>query len=282
MLCLAAFWIGDDPRSGLSALALMAAVGMLFLAGGRSDLVRGLRGDGRDEYRERLDVHASYLAGLVTIGLIIGMCLWERAHARSGMPYVQLGAISGVAYIVAVGVLRWRPRGPRSSCSRCSWAARRSWRRAARPHLRRTSPRARLSHWMGGRSQGSSETATRMRSSRASPPTSHARCQKTTVDHVLRATLGTAPIGARTGESPLPASPAQRMYFSDHVWGTRTLALRVVLDAESAIVGIDVRPGTAVPRDPHAGDRLKTRLSLRFAASGGCSGAVRPSRRITT
>ena len=103
------FWIGDDPRSGLYALALMAAVGMLFLARGRFDLVRGLRGDGRDEYRERLDVHASYLAGLVTIGLIIGMCLREWAHARSGMPYVQLGAISGVAYIVAVGALRWRP-----------------------------------------------------------------------------------------------------------------------------------------------------------------------------
>ncbi len=42
---------------------------MLFLAGGRFDLVRGLRGDGRDEYWERLDVHASYLAGLVTIGV---------------------------------------------------------------------------------------------------------------------------------------------------------------------------------------------------------------------
>lgn len=87
---------------------------------------------------------------------------------------------------------------------------------------------------------------------------------KATVDQVLRDTLGTAPIGARTGESALSASPAQRMYFSDHVWGTRTFALRVVLDAESAIVGIDVRPGTALPRDPHADDRLKTRLSLPF------------------
>jgi hypothetical protein len=108
VLCLAAFWIGDDLRSGLYALALMAGAGTLFLVGGRFDMVRGLRGDGRDEYWERLDVQASYLAGLVTIGLIIGMCLWEWAHGRSGMPYVQLGAISGVAYIAALGLLRWR------------------------------------------------------------------------------------------------------------------------------------------------------------------------------
>jgi hypothetical protein len=108
VLCLAAFWIGDDPRSGLYSLAIMAGFGLLVLFGGRSEMVRGLRGDGRDEYWERIDVHASYLAGMVTIGLIIGMCLWEWAHARSGAPYVQLGAISGLAYLAALAALRLR------------------------------------------------------------------------------------------------------------------------------------------------------------------------------
>ncbi len=43
-------------------------------------MVRGLRGDGRDEYWARLDVHATALAGHVVIGVSIVMCLWEWAH----------------------------------------------------------------------------------------------------------------------------------------------------------------------------------------------------------
>ena len=36
------------------------------------------------------------------------MCAWEWAHGRDGSPYVQLGAIGGVAYLVAVVALRLR------------------------------------------------------------------------------------------------------------------------------------------------------------------------------
>jgi hypothetical protein len=108
VLCFAAFWIGDDLRSGVWALAVMAGAGLVFLLGGRSEMIRGLRGDGRDEYWERIDVHATYLAGLATIGLIIAMCLWEWGNGRSGTPYVQLGAISGVAYVAALAFLRVR------------------------------------------------------------------------------------------------------------------------------------------------------------------------------
>ena len=49
----AAFWAGGDRGSAVFAVALMGAVGLGILLGGRSDLVRGLRGDGRDEYWER-------------------------------------------------------------------------------------------------------------------------------------------------------------------------------------------------------------------------------------
>jgi hypothetical protein len=105
---LGALWAGGDRRGGFEALAVMAALGVLILVGGRSELIRGLRGDGRDEYWQRIDIHATVLAGNVAIGLIIGMCVWEWAHGRDGTPYAQLGAITGVAYIVAVGVLRWR------------------------------------------------------------------------------------------------------------------------------------------------------------------------------
>jgi hypothetical protein len=106
--CLAAFWIGDDPGSGVWSLAIMSGFGLVFLVGGRSDLIRGLRGDGRDEYWERIDVHATALAGVAVITAVIVMCLWEWAHGRDGSPYAQLGAIGGVAYLLAIVGLRLR------------------------------------------------------------------------------------------------------------------------------------------------------------------------------
>lgn len=105
---LAALWAGGERGAGIQSLAVMAVLGLVFLVGGRSDLIRGLRGDGRDEYWQRIDVHATALAGHVTIAIIIGMCAWEWAHGRDGTPYVQLGGIAGVAYIVSLGFLRWR------------------------------------------------------------------------------------------------------------------------------------------------------------------------------
>jgi len=86
----------------------MTAIGALFFLGGRSDLVRGLRGDGRDEYWEKIDVYATALAGMVVLSAIIGMCLWEWGHGRDGSPYAQLGAIGGVAYVASLAVLRLR------------------------------------------------------------------------------------------------------------------------------------------------------------------------------
>jgi hypothetical protein len=106
--CLAAFWIGDDPTSGVISFLILALTGLGFAAFGRFDVVRGLRGDGRDEYWQRIDLTATALAGLVAIFLIIGMCFWEWAHGRDGTPYSQLGAITGVSYVVFVAVLRWR------------------------------------------------------------------------------------------------------------------------------------------------------------------------------
>jgi hypothetical protein len=108
LLFLGALWVGGERRGGIEALAVMSALALVVLVGGRSDLIRGLRGDGRDEYWQRIDVHATALAGHVTIAAILGMCAWEWAHGRDGSPYAQLGAVAGVAYIVAVGFLRRR------------------------------------------------------------------------------------------------------------------------------------------------------------------------------
>jgi 4-hydroxybenzoate polyprenyltransferase len=106
--CFVALWIGGEEGSAWFSLALMSVAALAFLVGGRFDMVRGLRGDGRDEYWARIDVHATALAGHVVIATIIVMCLWEWAHGRDGSPYVALGAITGVAYVVALTALRIR------------------------------------------------------------------------------------------------------------------------------------------------------------------------------
>ena len=55
-----------------------------------------------------IDVHATALTGLVLILVVIGAWLYEIANGRSGNPYGWLGAVAGVAYILAVALLRLR------------------------------------------------------------------------------------------------------------------------------------------------------------------------------
>ena len=86
---------------GSSPSVLMAAAGLLLLVGGRFEMVRGLRGDGRDEYWERMDVHASYLRRHGhDRRRSSALCLWEWANGRSRDALrTSSASISGVAYI---------------------------------------------------------------------------------------------------------------------------------------------------------------------------------------
>jgi hypothetical protein len=70
--------------------------------------MRGLRGDGRDEYWAALDRDATLVAGTALVLLVIGMSMWEWAHGRDGTPYSQLGAVTGVVYLVALAALKLR------------------------------------------------------------------------------------------------------------------------------------------------------------------------------
>jgi len=108
LVLLAAQWIGGDPLSGLASLAIMAGFGAAVLLGGRSETIRGLRGDGRDERFRQMDVEATAVAGLAVITAIIVAFVVELARGNSGSPYGWLGAIAGLAYIVAIVVLRLR------------------------------------------------------------------------------------------------------------------------------------------------------------------------------
>jgi hypothetical protein len=108
IVLFAAQWIGGDPGSGLVSLAIMTAFGAVILLGGRSETIRGLRGDGRDERFRMIDIHATALAGLAVILAIIVAVIVELAKGHSGNPYAWLGAIGGVTYLVAIIVFRIR------------------------------------------------------------------------------------------------------------------------------------------------------------------------------
>ena len=88
---------------------MLLFVGAVFYFGARrSETLAGLGGPGRDERWERIDVHATALTGLVLILVIIGAWLVEIAQGKDGSPYAALGAVGGIAYILAVALLRWR------------------------------------------------------------------------------------------------------------------------------------------------------------------------------
>ena len=71
LLVFVAQWIGGDPGSGLVSFAILAGAGLVLLLGGRSETIRGLRGDGRDERFRQIDIHATALAELAVITAVI-------------------------------------------------------------------------------------------------------------------------------------------------------------------------------------------------------------------
>ena len=108
-LIFTAFAIGGNAGDGaLSAAVLLLAGAAFYFGARRSETVAGLGGPGRDERWQHIDVHASALTGLVLICVIIGAWLVEIAQGKDGSPYTQLGAIGGLAYVLAVALLRWR------------------------------------------------------------------------------------------------------------------------------------------------------------------------------
>ena len=109
LVMLGAFWIGDNLDQGLASFGVLAFVAaLLYFGGRRSETIAGIGGPARDERWERIDFHATALAGIVLIFVIIGAFLVEVAQGKDGSPYSALGAIGGVAYILSIAFLRWR------------------------------------------------------------------------------------------------------------------------------------------------------------------------------
>jgi hypothetical protein len=108
VVILAASWLGGQPGQGVLSLGVMAGFGLFLLLAGRSETIRGLRGDGRDERFAQIDLQATAVAGLVLIITLIVAWLTAIAQGHSGSPYYWLCAIGGLAYALAVALFRWR------------------------------------------------------------------------------------------------------------------------------------------------------------------------------
>ena len=105
---LAVFWISGNPGAGLGSLAVMVAYGLLLLAGGRSEIVRTLRGQAPDERYGMFDLRATAITGTVTLSVLVGATLYELARGQDPSPYVPIIAVAAVTYLASLLWLGWR------------------------------------------------------------------------------------------------------------------------------------------------------------------------------
>ena len=104
-----ALWIGGDLEGGIYAGAVIVVWGLfIMLAGARSETMRALRGDGRDERFRRIDVHATAFTGFVLIVTLIVLWTVEVVQGHNGNPYGALSALAGITYLVALLFMRFR------------------------------------------------------------------------------------------------------------------------------------------------------------------------------
>ena len=101
-------WLGRDAREGIYALAFMIALALAVLLGGRSETVRGLRGDERDERFRTIDIRAGAVAGFVLIVTLVVLALARLARGDEIDPYGQLLAVAGISYVVALAFMHRR------------------------------------------------------------------------------------------------------------------------------------------------------------------------------
>lgn len=108
MVCLVLAYLGGNADRGVAALAVTAAYGGVLLLGGRSEVVRLLRGQSADERYEGFGVGATAFSAYVTVTLVLGMGLYEIARGEDGQPYTRICLVSGASYLAALLWLRWR------------------------------------------------------------------------------------------------------------------------------------------------------------------------------
>jgi len=100
--------IDDDLSGGLFWGAVMAAIGVLFVLGGRFNLVRQARGSLSDERDVALHAQAMATTGSVLVGVLTGMIVFELSRGENPAPYSTLMTIGGLVYFMSLFMLHRR------------------------------------------------------------------------------------------------------------------------------------------------------------------------------
>ncbi len=100
--------LGHKSGFGLFGLGVMIAFAAVFLLGGRSETIRGLRGDGRDERFHAMDMRATLASGSVLLVAVLVAYVVSVARGHDGAPYDWLAAIAGLTYMASIAWLRIR------------------------------------------------------------------------------------------------------------------------------------------------------------------------------
>jgi hypothetical protein len=108
LVLLGAGILGHKASDGVLGLVVMTAFGAVFAFGGRSETIRGLRGDGRDERFHAMDTRATFMSGSVLLVAVLVAYVVSVAGGGSGAPYDWLAAIAGVTYLGSIAWLRIR------------------------------------------------------------------------------------------------------------------------------------------------------------------------------
>ena len=99
---------GGQPGFAVTgAVVMFGLAAVLLLVRGRSETVQGLM-DRRDERINTMDLRATAATGAVLVVAILAAFVIEIARGESGAPYMWLGCLGGVTYVVSLVVLRLR------------------------------------------------------------------------------------------------------------------------------------------------------------------------------
>ncbi len=97
-------WVGSGPGLGLGLFAIMLVTAAgIEVAGRRSDVMRGMFGR-TDERLTGIDLRATATTGVVVILADLTAFVVQTARGEDATPYVWLGALGGVTYVVALFV----------------------------------------------------------------------------------------------------------------------------------------------------------------------------------
>jgi hypothetical protein len=104
-----AMWAGGLGTGKSASFALgMLSVAAIFLLGGRSETIRGMRGDGTDERFRQIALEATTVScGVLVVAIFVGY-LVELTRGHEYGTFLWLLLIFGVSYFVSFVVLRLR------------------------------------------------------------------------------------------------------------------------------------------------------------------------------